>query len=209
MLLLQITDQITNTVSSQTQNVFNWMDKVKEMSLEYAPKLIGAFVIYILGRWLIKWTSRITRSILNKKNLDSSLQSFLTSTASVGLNILLFITIISVLGVETTSFAAILAGVGLGIGAAMNGSLGNIAGGVMILILKPFKIGDIIETGECFGIVQEIGIVNTTILTSSNKTVYLPNGILSTEVITNLSAQENLRVDLTMPISEEADIKFA
>lgn len=185
------------------------VDKLTDMAIEYAPKLLLAVLFYIVGQWVIRWVSRLLQKIFRKRHFDPSLQSFLSSIIKVSLMILMLLTVISILGVDITSFAALLAGAGLAIGSALNGSLGNFAGGVMILILKPFRIGDLIEAQSNFGIVQEIGIAYTTILTSQNKTIHLPNGALSTGVINNYTRQENLRIDLTITVADDTDVQRA
>jgi len=134
---------------------------------------------------------------------------FLSSLIKVSLTILLFLSIAGMIGIDITSFAALLAGAGLAIGAALNGSLGNLAGGVMMLVFKPFKVGDLIEAQGAIGTVTEQGIFATTILTSDNKTTIIPNGPLSTGVITNYTTHGNLRVDLSMGIALNQDIDKA
>lgn len=209
MFLAQVPDDLSNILEGNTSAITKWADKIVDMAIEYAPKLILAVICYLVGKWLIKWTVKLMHKLFKKREFDHSLQTFLVSIVRVSLTILLFLTIINILGVSITSFAALLAGAGLAIGSAMNGSLGNLAGGVMILILKPFRIGDLIEAQDKFGIVTEIGIVYTTILTSQNKTIRLPNGALSTGVITNYTDQENLRIDITFPLLDETDFEKA
>jgi len=201
MILLQVDQALA------TGNV--WLSKIKNMAIEYAPKLIGVILVYLIGSWLINKISAGLRRLLTARNFDPSLQKFLVSVMRVTLMVLLLLAIAGMIGVNTTSFAAILAGAGLAIGAALNGSLGNLAGGVMIMIFKPFKIGDMIEAQGSVGIVQEIGIFNTTILSPENKTIILPNGALSTGVITNYNTHGNLRVDLIMAIAPDMDIDKA
>ncbi len=143
------------------------------------------------------------------KHYDKSLQGFLLSLLRVIFMAMLTLTIAGMIGINITSFAALLAGAGLAIGAALNGSLGNLAGGVMLLIFKPFKVGDLIEGQGVIGTVTEQGIFATTVLTPENKTVFLPNGALSTGTITNLSAYGNLSVDITMAIALDQDVEKA
>lgn len=209
LTLLQVADQLVEATSKQTTKVFSWAEQLESEAVGYAPKILGAILIYLIGSWVIKWVTKLLLGILRKRNFDPSLVSFLISVVKISLIILLFITVISILGVNITSFAALLAGAGLAVGAALNGSLGNLAGGVMILILKPFRVGDLIQAQDHFGIVQQIGIVYTTILTSQNKTIHLPNGSLSTGVITNFTAQENLRIDIRLPIQDLTDFDKA
>lgn len=188
---------------------FNWLDKIKEMSILYAPKIIGALLIFIIGSWIIKRITNIFKIALGHKKFDPSLQKFLGSLIYSTLSILMFLSIFGILGINITGFAAILAGAGLAIGAALNGSLGNLAGGVMLMIFKPFKVNDMIEAQGVVGIVTEIGIFNTKLLSPENKTIILPNGGLSTGTITNYTSHGNLRVDLTMAIALNVNIDEA
>lgn len=201
MLFLQINETL------DTGSI--WLDKVKSMAIEYAPKLIGAILLYLIGSWMIGKINSLFRRILTGRNFDPSLQKFLLSVVKVMLTLLLFLAIAGMIGVDITGFAALLAGAGLAIGAALNGSLGNLAGGVMIMVFKPFKVHDMIEAQGMIGVVQEIGIFNTVILSAENKTIILPNGALSTGVITNYTTHGNLRVDLSLAIALDADIDKA
>ncbi len=201
MRLLQI-ETVTNQASY-------FALKAKEMAIEYAPKVVGAILVYIIGSWIIKKIAQLLNRLFIKKNYDPSLRTFLSSLVRVALTILLMLSVFEMVGVKITAFAALLAGAGLAIGAALNGSLGNFAGGVMMLLFKPFKVGDMIEAQGQTGIVLEQGIFNTIILTADNKTVILPNGALSTGTIINYSAHGNLRVDLTMAIAPDMDIAKA
>lgn len=178
-------------------------------SVGHLPKLIGALLIYFVGSWLVKWTYKITIRTLKKRKFAPALQTFLASIVRATLIGLLILTAISVLGVNITSFAALLAGLGLAVGSALNGSLGNFAGGIMILIFKPFRIGDLIEAQDHFGIVTAIGLIDTAILTSQNKTIHMPNGSLSTGVIINYTNQETLRIDIKTPLQDKTDYEFA
>lgn len=201
MLLLQVDQMLSKS------NV--WMDKIKEVAFDYSPRILGAILVYIIGNFVIAKSANFIRAILIKRNFDASLQTFLLSIYKVTLLILMFLAIAGMIGIDITGFAALLAGVGIAIGAALNGSLGNLAGGVMLMIYKPFKVGDIIEAQGCMGVVQEIGIFGTTILSPENKTIIIPNGGLSTGVITNFNTHGNLRVDLMMAIAASQDIDKA
>lgn len=196
-------------IQSASDQATNLLYRAKAMAIDYAPKLLGAILVYIIGSWLISKTTQVLRKVLTKRHYDPSLQTFLSSLVRVLLTVVLLITVFGMLGVNVTAFGALLAGAGLAIGAALNGSLGNFAGGVMMLIFKPFRVGDMIEAQGQVGIVQEQGIFNTTILTADNKVVILPNGPLSTGIITNYTTHGNLRVDLTMAISPDIDIQKA
>lgn len=208
MLLLQV----ESTIASGTQMLNQshvWLERIKLMALDYAPKIVGAILLYIVGQWVIGKISSVSRIVLEKRKFDISLQKFLLSLVKVSLSLMLFLAIAGMIGINITGFAAILAGAGLAIGAALNGSLGNLAGGVMLMIFKPFKVGDMIEAQGVTGVVSEIGIFNTTMLSSENKTIILPNGGLSTGTITNYTTHGNLRVDLSIAISLDADIDEA
>lgn len=178
-------------------------------ALAYAPKIIGAILFYIIGSWIIGRLGALFRKTLQARKFDPSLQSFLVSFFKIICLVLLIITIFGILGVDTSSFAALIVGAGVAIGSALNGTLGNFAGGVMMLIFKPFKIGDIIEAQGMTGTVIDQGIFNTTLLSPDNKTLILPNGPLSTGVITNFNTHGNLRVDLTMAVSLDVQIEKA
>lgn len=177
--------------------------------VEYFPKLLGAILVYIVGMWLIKRISKGISIIMHKRMYEPTLQSFLLALVRTTLSVLLILSVIGMLGVNTTSFAALLAGAGIAIGAALNGTLGNLAGGVMMLIFKPFKKGDLIEAQGSVGDVVELGVFNTTILSPDKKTIILPNGPLSTGVITNYTSNGHLRVDLAMAIAPDMSIEQA
>ena len=191
------------------QTGYNYVTKLQDMALTFAPKLLGAVLVYIIGSFIIRKSVNVMGTIMERKHYDRSLQSFLLSLVKVMLNILLILSIASMIGIDITSFAALLAGAGLAIGAALNGSLGNLAGGVMILVFKPFKVGDLIEAQGTVGTVVEQGIFATTVLTADNKTTIIPNGPLSTGIITNFTTHGNLRVDLAMAIALDQDIDIA
>ena len=188
-------------------NLDNIISKLIAFSTEYGIKIIGAIVIWIVGSWIIKTIMKAAKKIMGKQGLDESLQKFLTNLISWILKILLIIAILGKLGVETTSFAAILAAAGLAIGMALQGSLSNFAGGVMIMLFKPFKIGDLIEAQGELGSVKEIEIFTTKLLTPQNKLVIVPNGVLSNGNITNYSAEGVLKIFHTIGVSYDADIK--
>ncbi|CAL2082305.1 mechanosensitive ion channel family protein [Tenacibaculum sp. 190524A02b] len=183
------------------------IEKLKELLLEYGPKVISAFIILIIGLWIIKLIMKGVKKVMVKRELDASLQGFLISLTSWALKIFLFVTVAGQLGVETTSFAAIIAAAGLAIGMALQGSLANFAGGALIMIFRPFKIGDYIEAQGEQGVVKDIQIFTTKLNTIDNKEVILPNGALSNGNIINYSAEPTRRVDLTFGVSYDADIK--
>lgn len=186
-----------------------YFDKIKMMGLEYAPKLIGALLVLIIGWWVIKLASKAIYKILISRQFDASLITFLTSFFKVALTVLLLISVAGMIGINTTSFAALIAGAGLAIGAALNGSLGNLAGGIMLMVFKPFKVGDLIEAQGVVGSVNEMGIFNTIVLTPENKTAIVPNGPLSSNLIVNYTTAGHLRVDTNLAIDPNQDIDKA
>ncbi len=187
--------------------VQEWIDKGIEFASEYGIKIIAAIAIWIIGSWIIKKIMRGITHVMTKKEYDPSLQKFLLNLVNWVLKILLIIAILGKLGVETTSFAAIIAAAGLAIGLALQGSLGNFAGGVLMMIFKPIKIGDLVEAQGELGVVKEIEIFTTKLLTPTNKEVIIPNGALSNGNITNYSTEGKLRVDLTVGVGYDEDIK--
>lgn len=186
-----------------------WFEKGIEFISEFGPKIIGAILIWIIGSWIIKKTIKQTNKLMDKRGYDKSLQKFLSNLLNWTFKIILVVTILGVLGVETTSFAAILASAGLAVGLALQGSLANFAGGVLIMIFKPFKIGDLISAQGEVGVVKEIEIFTTKLNSPENKEIIIPNGILSNGNITNFSSEGKLRVDLTIGIGYDEDIKEA
>jgi small conductance mechanosensitive channel len=172
-----------------------------------AANVVVAFFILILGLWLIKKIVKITRKVMEKRGVDITLQKFLGDLIGWTLKILVFITAISQIGVETTSFIAILGAAGLAVGLALQGSLANFAGGALIMIFKPFKVGDLIEAQGEIGVVKEIQIFVTKLISPGNKLVIVPNGILSNGNIKNYTEEGKLRVDLTFGVGYDEDIK--
>lgn len=177
--------------------------------LNYLPSVVAALIILILGLWVIKFISVRVRKLMTKKELDPGLVGFLSTIISVALKVLLFIVVISKLGVETTSFAAVLAAAGLAVGLALQGSLSNFAGGVLIILLKPFKVGDFIEAQGVSGTVSEISIFYTHLTTIGNQRVVIPNGELSNNKVTNYSTLPIRKNSMAVGISYDSDIKKA
>lgn len=190
-------------------NPQKYLDQFQGIVEVLIPKVIGAILIWIIGSLLIKWAHKVFKKILDAKDFDPSVETFFLSFIRIGLRIVLFIIIIGVLGIQTTSIAAMLAGFGVAIGSAFNGSLGNFAGGFMIIIYQPIKVGEFIEFNGVSGVVKEIGILNTCILTGDMKTVFLPNGMLSTGIIINWSRNRKIRVDIPFNIEANIDIDLA
>jgi len=175
--------------------------------IDYSPKIISAFLILFIGLYAIRIINRIIRKIMVKRELDPTLTKFLADILLWALRVLLFVTFISKLGIETSSFVAILGAMGLAVGLSLQGSLSNFAGGMLIILFKPFKVGDTIEAQGILATVQEIQIFVTKLITANNQTVFVPNGSLSNGTITNYSMQGTRRADLTIAISYDTDIK--
>lgn len=167
--------------------------------------LVKAFIIFVVGRFLIRLLNKFVRQILNKRNIDPSVKSFVGSLVYVTLMILLIISVVGALGVQTTSFAALLASAGVAIGMALSGNLSNFAGGLIILIFKPYKVGDYIESQGVSGSVKEIQIFHTVLNTPDNKIIYVPNGSLSSSAVINYSYQTTRRVEWTFGVEYGTD----
>ena len=186
-----------------------YLDKAIGLVMEYGPKLILAILVLIIGLWIIKGIKKLVNKAMVKGKVEISLQRFLISLIAVGLKVLLLISVASMVGIATTSFIAMLGAATFAVGMALQGSLSNFAGGVLILLLKPFKVGDAIEAQGFVGKVHEIQIFNTLVKTFDNKMIYIPNGNLSNGNITNYSQEPIRRVDMTFGISYGDDIKKA
>lgn len=188
----------------------NW-EKITEFLFEFATtwgtKLLGAIIIFIVGIKGIAWLTKWIKTAPKLDRLDNSLRSFLVSFSNIALYALLIITVAMILGVPATSFITILASCGVAIGLALQGSLSNFAGGLMILFFKPFKVGDYIEASGETGTVVEISVVYTVILSDDNKRITIPNGTLTNSVIENYSAEENRRVDLVFTAGYDCDVE--
>lgn len=190
-------------------DVQNWIDKGYDLLVEYTPKVIAAILIWIIGSWLIGVLLRLVKKTMNKSDYDESLKNFLLNLIKWSLKIVLFIVVLGTVGIETTTFAAVIAAAGLAIGLALQGSLANFAGGVLILLLKPFKVGDWISAQGVDGSVKEISIFNTKIITFGNQEAVIPNGKLSNDNIINYSSLGVRRENLTFGIGYDDNIKEA
>ncbi len=185
------------------------MEKIISLINQYGPQVLSSLVLLVVGWWLIKKVIRLSRKAVSKRNFDPSLQHFLLSLVEWVLKIFLFVTVLSQLGVATTSFVAILGAAGLAIGLALQGSLGNFAGGALIMLFKPFQVGDLIEAQGVIGTVKEIQIFVTKLTSPDNKTLIIPNGTLSNGNIINYSQEGKIRVDLIVGIAYDSDVKKA
>lgn len=172
---------------------------------QFGKNLLMALVVYFVGRFIIKYTMKALRAVTQKRNVEASLTSFLNSLVSISLNVLLAIIIIGILGIDTSSFLALFASAGLAVGMALSGTLQNFAGGVLILLLKPYKVGDFIEAQGFAGTVREIQIFSTVLGTPDNQTVIIPNGPLATGSLKNSTKAPTRRVDIDVEVAYGTD----
>jgi len=198
-----------NEVNDAMNQMETLYTKGYELGLTYAPKLALAIITLIVGLWVIGIICRLFKASMAKAKVDETLVPFMTNLISWTLKLLLFISVASMLGVATTSFIAVLGAAGLAIGLALQGSLANFAGGVLIMTFKPYKKGDLIEAQGHLGVVKEVQIFNTIITSPQNKQIIIPNGMASNGSVTNYTAEGHLRVDLTVGIAYDENITEA
>nr|WP_299173989.1 mechanosensitive ion channel domain-containing protein [uncultured Allomuricauda sp.] len=184
-----------------------WMNYGLDLAKEFGPKLLTAILIYIVGSWVIKKIAKATSNVMSKSKYDESLQRFLLNLITWSLKVFLIIIVISRLGVDVTTFAAVIAAAGLAIGLALQGSLSNFAGGVLLMIFKPYRIGDLIEAQGVLGVVKEIEIFTTKLTTPENKLAIIPNGAMANGNIVNYTAEGKIRVDTVIGVGYGEDIK--
>jgi len=196
---------ITQSIPTNLSEVGDNLSKLKDMALEWAPKLAGAIVILLIGLWIVKLITKLMAKSMERAGLDKDLRPFLTSLVNVMLKVLVFITAAGVVGIEMTAFAALIAAAGLAVGMALQGTLGHFASGVMILIFKPYRVGDLVDLQGQVGTVDEIQVFNTVLTSLDHKKVIIPNGIATSGIMTNLSTLGKLRVDLEVGMTYEDD----
>lgn len=191
-----------------TINYFSdYANEFIKLLLDYSPKFISAIVILIVGIYAIRLINRVVKNIMLRRELEPTLSKFLADILNWALKILLFVTFISKLGIETSSFVAILGAAGLAVGLSLQGSLSNFAGGMLIILFKPFRVGDTIEVQGVIGTVSEIQIFVTKIISGNNQTIFVPNGALSNGTIINYSVAGTRRADLQFMIAYNADLQ--
>jgi len=184
------------------------MEGFASVAIAWAIKIIGAAAIYIIGKWLAKILSNVFRKMLEKSNTDVTLVKFLGDLVYFGLIVLVIIAALGTLGVNTTSFAAIIGAAGLAVGLALQGNIANFGAGVVLLFLRPFKVGDFVEAGGATGVVDQIGIFNTTFKTGDNRVIIVPNSNIIGGNITNYSREAIRRIDLVIGVGYEDDLKL-
>ena len=185
--------ELFTSTSNVSLDVF--LAKMIDLGISVGSKILLAIVVFLVGRWIVRRLNKLLAKILEKRHVEASLSTFVKSLVNITLTLLLIIVMIGVLGIETSSFIALFASAGVAIGMALSGTLQNFAGGVMILLFKPFKVGDTIEAQGQSGTVREIQIFNTILATPDNKIIIIPNGGLSTGLMKNYSREATRRVD--------------
>lgn len=208
MLLLQVTQAATDSLQVATDNLSQaianaeGLDKLSlltqqmlDSGVHAGASILKAVLVFIVGRFLVSMLNKLTARMMDKRLVDVSIKTFVKSLVNILLTVLLIVSVVGALGVETASFAALLASAGVAVGMALSGNLQNFAGGLVILLFKPYKVGDWIESQNFSGTVREIQIFHTILTTGDNKLVYVPNGSLSSGVVTNYNTQETRRVE--------------
>lgn len=176
------------------------------MAIQYAPKVILALITFIIGSYIISWLTGLLNKGLERRGVDFTILPFLTSLVNIGLKIMLLLSVAGMFGIQTTSFIAIFTALAFAVGTALSGSLGHFASGVLILIFKPYKVGDLVTLVGQTGVVAEIQVFNTVLLTRDNKKIIIPNGNITSGVMTNISGQGQIRVDMVFSFTDNNDI---
>jgi len=197
-----VTDDLINQVKEDPDT---FLHDLMQSAIDFGLKLLAAIVIYIIGAWLIRRIKKWLGKLFIRRNTEPTLSSFITSLVSITLTVLLIVITIGTLGINTTSLAALLAAGGMAIGMALSGAVSNFAGGLMILVFKPFKAGDFINAQGYSGTVREVSIVNTKIVTPDNRVIIIPNGALSNGNIDNYSTQNIRRLDIELNMAYDTD----
>lgn len=203
---------VTQVTDAAAASVSHWdkiLDKVIDYALKFGKNVLIAIIVYFIASKIIKWILKLTTKALNKGKIEPIVVKFIYSIIKVGLYVLLFIAIVSILGIPTTTFVTLFGTVTLSVGLALQGSLANFAGGVLILIFKPFKVGDYIVACGDEGTVVGIDVFYTKLATVDNKMIVIPNGTLANSSVKNVSSMDKRRVDIQVGISYEADIAAA
>lgn len=186
------------------------MSQLSELVTAYTPKVLGAILTLIIGFWIAGLITKAAKKALSRNNVDETIRPFLTSLVSVGLKVMVLLAVAGMFGIETTSFVAIFGALAFAVGMALQGSLGHFASGILLLVFKPYKVGDLVEIGGGnTGTVEEIQIFNTILITLDNKKIIVPNGVATSNIITNISGQGIVGVELMYGIGYNDDIDKA
>lgn len=197
--------QVSNIIDTDKASVY--FDMGMEFAVQYGLKLLAAIAIFIIGKIVANWVKKLVTRIMTKGSVDQIIIGFTSSITYITTMAFVIVAALSQLGIQTTSFIAILGAAGLAVGLALQGSLANFAAGFLLIIFRPFKVGDVIEAADVTGKVNAIHIFTTTLTTSDNKTIIIPNAKLGSDNIINYSTQETRRVDLTVAVAYDADLK--
>lgn len=206
-MLLQANPMETVSELVENGNLDKFFHEIIALSVNAGKSILLAIVIFVVGRFLINIINRLISKALDKRKVEPTIQTFLKSFTNILLTILLIISVVSALGVNTTSFAALLASAGVAVGMALSGNLQNLAGGLILLLFKPYKVGDYIDAQGVSGTVKAIQIFHTILTTPDNKEIYIPNGSLSSGSITNYSKNDLRRVDMSIGVEYGTDVE--
>ena len=205
LLKLNSLNIFAKKLSMKAIEIQNYFETIKKLVLEYSPKFVVAIIILIVGLWATCFITKTAKKVMIKRNVELTLSNFIGNLIFWTLRVLLFVTVISKLGIETSAFVTILGAAGLAIGLSLQGSLSNFAGGILIILFKPFRLGDTIEALGETGKVDEILIFSTRLITATNQIIYIPNGILSNGKIKNYSQLGIRRADLVLKTNYDSN----
>lgn len=207
MLQTLLTSAAAAATEVELSKVETIVQRLIDWGINAGERIIGAIIVFVIGRFIISFLNKLINKLLSKRKIDPSIKSFVRSLSNILLTILLIVAVVSKLGVETTSFAALLASAGVAIGMALSGNLQNFAGGLIVLLLRPYKVGDLIESQGITGTVREIQIFHTILTTADNKVIYIPNGALSSGTVTNYSREATRRIEWIVGVEYGEDFE--
>ncbi len=207
MLQTLLTSAAAAVTGAELSKVETIIQRLIDWGINAGERIIGAIIVFVVGRFIISFLNKLINKLLSKRKIDPSIKTFVRSLSNILLTILLIVAVVSKLGVETTSFAALLASAGVAIGMALSGNLQNFAGGLIVLLLRPYKVGDLIESQGITGTVREIQIFHTILTTADNKVIYIPNGALSSGTVTNYSRESTRRIEWIVGVEYGEDFE--
>jgi small conductance mechanosensitive channel len=178
-----------------------------QLLITYLPTVLLAVIMLVIGFTIIGWVSKLIHAGFQKRNMDPTVERFLTSLVTVGLKVMLLLSVAGMFGIQTTSFIAIFTALAFAVGTALSGSLGHFASGVMLLTFRPYKVGDLVTLAGQTGTVEEVQMFNTVLMTPDNKRIMIPNGLVTSSIITNISGQGDIRVDMDYAVGNAAEIE--
>ncbi len=207
--LPQETSSVEEATHKATETATAWVAKGQELLIAYGPKILAALAVFLIGKWIAGMLVGVVRKLMTRRQIDDTLTKFVCSLTRMALMVLVTISALQTMGVETTSFVAVLGAATLAIGFALQGSLSNFAAGVMIILFRPFKTGDYVEAAGTAGTIEEVGVFATVLRTPDNKKIIVPNDGITSGNIINYSAKDTRRIDLVFGIGYDDDIKRA